>query len=220
MKKIILGLMCLLSQNIFSQDSIYKKNNEIIVSKIEEIDLSQIKYRKLDNLTGPLYLIPKSDVFKIRYVNGLIDTIAKNPEVKGEVIVKSSEPAKTSASKQSIMYKKINDRELFVLINAFPVSARSNEMQREYDKMIKYKQVQYLSNGVGYGIGFAVPVVVTFGALANSETSSGDTVVTAILVGAFVGAAIRITGQVFTIMYKHKRAHAKENVMLLYDQLN
>jgi len=55
------------------KDIIVRRNGEEIESKVIEITPAEIKYKKLDNLDGPLFTINKSDVFMIMYANGTKD---------------------------------------------------------------------------------------------------------------------------------------------------
>lgn len=218
MKKLILFIAVLFAGNIFSQDSIYKWNKENIASKIEEINPLDVKYKKWDNLSGPTYIISKTEVFRIKYANGLIDTINKVPTTNSQIASQSTNPTKIYSGRASLLYKKINDVNLLLEIQKLPNSDAKNKMLREYADMIRYKRIQYLSNGLGYGIGFAVPVVITFGALVQYNSAYDPT--TIIVVGALTGAAIRITGQVLTKIHKNKRLNAKQNILLMYEQLN
>ena len=43
-----------------SQDTIYFKNKTTVAAKITEVGISEIKYQRLDNLTGPNYLSSKT----------------------------------------------------------------------------------------------------------------------------------------------------------------
>ena len=52
------------------------KNGDELSVKVEEINETQIKYRKCSNLKGPLYTKNKSDVLLIRYPDGTKDTFA------------------------------------------------------------------------------------------------------------------------------------------------
>ena|SRR5258706_131157 len=54
----------------FSQDIITMKTGEDILAKISEIGPTEIKYKKFDNLDGPLYTLLKSEILMIRYENG------------------------------------------------------------------------------------------------------------------------------------------------------
>jgi|SRR6218665_418149 len=72
MKKIIPAIVTLLFTISFgfSQDIITKKSEENIKAKVLEITNNEIKYKKYDNINGPTYTIPASDVLTIRYENG------------------------------------------------------------------------------------------------------------------------------------------------------
>jgi len=76
MKKIIGAvLISILTINLcWSQDTIVTKKNENIASKVLEVTTSEIKYKKFDNLDGPIYSLLKADVFLIKYSNGTKDT--------------------------------------------------------------------------------------------------------------------------------------------------
>ena len=54
-------------------DTIILKSGSLITGKVEEIGQSELKYRKCNNLTGPLISILKSDVSSIHYSNGTHD---------------------------------------------------------------------------------------------------------------------------------------------------
>ncbi|MBK7668299.1 MAG: hypothetical protein IPJ32_13750 [Sphingobacteriaceae bacterium] len=206
---------------MFSQDTLVHKSGERQAVKVTEVGVNDIKYHRYDNLTGPQYIINKQDVRFIRYANGTVDTIVKYAEIKPQVISPSVEfQVMSSKSKSSLMYNNISDRDLLYTIQTLPLSDSKNKMLKEYSKMMDYKRTQYLANGLGFGIGFAVPVVVTYLTLSDYNYFSSQDGAAVIVGGALVGAAIRITGQVLTKMNKNKRLNAKRNVIMLYDNLN
>ena len=57
----------------YAQDILTKKNGEELQVKVLEIALTEVKYKLYQNQDGPLYAIPKADIFSIRYVNGTKD---------------------------------------------------------------------------------------------------------------------------------------------------
>lgn len=59
--------------SVFSQDIITKKTGEDISAKVTEVTQTEIKYKKYDNLEGPIFSILKSEVLMIRYENGTKD---------------------------------------------------------------------------------------------------------------------------------------------------
>lgn len=68
-----LFLIVILSKNVTAQDIITKKNLETVKAKVIEVNPSEIKYKKFDNLNGPLFVILKSELVSISYENGTKD---------------------------------------------------------------------------------------------------------------------------------------------------
>ncbi len=77
-----LGL--LLVSSSYSQDVIIFHNGDMIESTIMEISDSEIKYKKYDNLDGPLYVVLKKDIFIINYSTGEKDIFERNSLSKDE----------------------------------------------------------------------------------------------------------------------------------------
>ncbi len=219
-KKLFFVFVLALAQHVFSQDTIFKRNGEVIASKVLEINTAEIKFRKTSNLTGPVYSEARNEVLRIKFENGVVDTINESAVIKKEVIIqKQNFPNNSPSLKQSLMYKRIGERELLMLIQILPTSTSKNQMLKEYANMVEFRRTQYLSTGLGYAVGFAVPIIVTYAVLVNYNYSTRYDPTTTIIIGALAGAAIRITGQVIAKINKNKRLNAKKNVMLLYDQL-
>lgn len=57
-------------------DIITMKNGDEINVKIIEIGTSEIKYKKCDNLDGPIYAVSRNDVFMIKFINGTKEVIS------------------------------------------------------------------------------------------------------------------------------------------------
>ena len=97
MKKAILIFLAVfsISQLCLSQDVITLRSGEIIRSKILEIGLTDIRYKKFDNQNGPQYVVVKSDVSNIVYENGTKDVFNAEPAKK--------ELVKTAPSSDSIL---------------------------------------------------------------------------------------------------------------------
>lgn len=80
MKAKCLALMVLLSLTEISlaQDVIVMKDGSTIISKVLEVNTSDIKYKKFSNQKGPTYTINKSEVTSINYKNGERDVFEKS----------------------------------------------------------------------------------------------------------------------------------------------
>jgi hypothetical protein len=81
-KRFILAAAFALSGWMFAvnaQDMIIMKDGNIIDAKVMEIHPTEIRYKRLDNLDGPMIVIPSSGVLSIRYKNGTTDIISAAP---------------------------------------------------------------------------------------------------------------------------------------------
>lgn len=71
MKKLLFTLLALVPYfTLQAQDVLLKRNGEELQVKVQEITLNEVKYKRFDNLEGPMISIAKSDVFMIKYENG------------------------------------------------------------------------------------------------------------------------------------------------------
>lgn len=70
MNKILLILFSFVCSNGLAQDGIVKKDGSTILSKVLEVNTSEIKYKKYSNLDGPTYTILNTELLSINYKNG------------------------------------------------------------------------------------------------------------------------------------------------------
>ena len=63
-------LLALVSGATHAQDTLTKRNGDELLVKILEITPAEVKFRRADNLDGPIVSVWRSDVFMIRYANG------------------------------------------------------------------------------------------------------------------------------------------------------
>lgn len=61
----------------YSQDTIKLKNGSVLPSKVLEITTTEIKYKRFDNLEGPVYTMLKNEVKSIKYKNGTIEIMSE-----------------------------------------------------------------------------------------------------------------------------------------------
>lgn len=72
MKK-LLFISLLITNVVLAQDVIQQKSGESVKAKVKEISKTEVKYLKFDNLEGPIYILPLSDIDFIKYENGKIE---------------------------------------------------------------------------------------------------------------------------------------------------
>jgi len=84
MKYILLSILFVFSSNIIkAQDTLTMRSGENILVKVIEVGTAEVKYKKLDNLNGPIFSVLKSDLLILKYENGTKDdfsSIKKNEE--------------------------------------------------------------------------------------------------------------------------------------------
>jgi hypothetical protein len=74
MKNLLLFILLACSSNfIKAQDTLTIRSGENVIVKIIEVGSSEVKYKKIDNLNGPVFAILKSELYLIRYENGSKD---------------------------------------------------------------------------------------------------------------------------------------------------
>jgi len=90
MKNTLLFILFVCSSNIIqAQDTLSMRSGENILVKVIEVGTSEVKYKKLDNLNGPVFSILKSDLLMIKYANGTNEDFSK--EEKTKIKVKSTQ---------------------------------------------------------------------------------------------------------------------------------
>ena len=108
MKKIIIVFTSLLVTALgFSQDVIILRKNKVeIKAKVSEITDTTIKYKKWDNIDGPLYNVQILTVSIIKYANGqqeIFDDNISSDDINNQKtkIPESSKNAKVTTSKHT-----------------------------------------------------------------------------------------------------------------------
>ena len=81
MKRLCVFTVIFLMGAVFAAagDLIILRDGNIIEGKIAEVSLSELRYRRLDNLEGPVFVIPLANVFSVRYENGTTETFNAEP---------------------------------------------------------------------------------------------------------------------------------------------
>lgn len=77
MKSLTLAFVFIIANlNISAQDTcdkIVTNNGDTTLAKVTEIGVTEIKYKKCENIDGPTYVLTKSEVERIIYLNGTIE---------------------------------------------------------------------------------------------------------------------------------------------------
>jgi len=100
MKKALLIISIFFIGGMFlvnAQDLIILRNGNIIEAKVTEISPSEIRYRRLNHLDGPVIVISRADVISIRYENGTVEII-NTTQIVGQGRSQSSHQQTSEAS--------------------------------------------------------------------------------------------------------------------------
>lgn len=143
MKNFLFVILLTCSINILAQDVIVKKDCSTILSKVLEVNTTDIKYKKFSNQNGPTYTIPKADIMSINYENGEIDSFYGNDS--------KTKVNNDSNSSQRLIKKTADDRnaEIISLYNQKyePTSiAKNNSVAKEFLIIFGVKSSSIMSN--------------------------------------------------------------------------
>ena len=94
-KKRFLLALCIIAINLscFAQDIIVTKDAKRINAKVTEVNVDNVRYKNYDNLDGPVYTLPKSDIASIVYQNGQEETFSSESTTQKMSVQTSSQTA-------------------------------------------------------------------------------------------------------------------------------
>lgn len=222
MNKIVL-LLLLAVMKIQAQDTLCYRNGEKKPVKVLEIGLNEVKYARLDNLTGPTYVIYKSELNSIVYNNGSIDKFGDasntNPAVSQapSAPLKSAIPAYVPQDKivmtKSRMYyhgKWLSEHRFEKMIHGIQEGDKQVRLKESYDLMVMYKRKQHGFNTMGLVVGLGAPVIGIFAAALTDNLAP-------FLVGASVGIGVGITGGVLMAKNKKLRLEKLHETVMIFN---
>ena len=161
-KIIILTISIIISFSGLSQDIITKRNGEDIKAKVIEIGINEVKFKRFDNLDGPLIIIEKSDLLIIRYENGDKEIFEEFSNVKTETQngISWSRQAELDAQKYYRGYRKhyvgtfIPCIFIGPLFGLFPAGGNSHAKIKEKDMINNnpewFKNTEYKDSYTNY----------------------------------------------------------------------
>ena len=104
MKNLLLFIPLLCSSMIINaQDTLSMRTGEKIQVKVMEVGISEVKYKKLDNINGPVFSTHKSDLLTIQYENGSKDDFSSIKKIE---LSKSDESGYILGHDDAIKYYK------------------------------------------------------------------------------------------------------------------
>ena len=73
-KVLFLACFAVFASVCVAQDIIVTKDSKRINAKVTEVNEDNVRYKNFDNLDGPVYTLPKSNIVTILYQNGQVET--------------------------------------------------------------------------------------------------------------------------------------------------
>jgi len=106
---LIVGLM-LSCFSFKAQDLMTYKNGDVQTVKIIEITESEIKFKKTDNLEGPIRVVSKSELFAVKFENGTKMVMNSEPVTVHNVIIQQPAAVDHVFEKDSSDFAKIKQK--------------------------------------------------------------------------------------------------------------
>jgi hypothetical protein len=214
-KLVIVFLILIIKENIsVAQDSICFIDKKMIVAKISEVGIVDLKYYRFDNLDGPQYIVNKSDIRYVKFQNGVIDTMASYKGIEGvkkRNTVTSVPKIFINHYRLSYDYHGLNDDGLEMLLDDVSDKNERKKLLNNFESMKEFKRNQYIFGYLGLGTIAAYPVL----ALQVGHTTDNN------LVATFgISAAYLIATQVISRYFRTKRYNKKLEIALRYNNLN
>jgi hypothetical protein len=163
--------------NVNAQDVITTSDGAEIRAKVIEIDPDVVKYRKFDNPTGPVYVLPKSEIIRIKYENNEVEDF--------EPVVTPPAPVRMP-----------------VTASSYPADWQSQMQVKAPDIYQRYRRGSRQSKvGLGLTIGGTAAVITGYaiiGAAFNSSSFINDDDMGMVGIGALVAVSGSICATVGT----------------------
>ena len=219
----ILGVLCLFMAK--AQDTIYKRSGERIDAKITEISSTEVKYKRFTMQDGPLFIISRNDVQKIRFSNGVVDSFAVTQPVTTQTVTPSQSgsagtrqapmPTNVIQNPRAGLYyynqEKVNEKRMLFIAQDKNRTWKNKELEKAITATRDFKSNQYIS---GFG-GPLVALACIMGAGQIAQSNPGSYAPGAL---AFNGIGIFIASQIISPMFKRKRTQNARKVVELYNR--
>lgn len=88
-----------------AQDTLVKRNIELIPCKVLEITEKEVKYKKWENLDGPLFVIDKVNVARIKFANGTEEVFSEIASEKSTQVMYDNGKVTMISGEPQVMYE-------------------------------------------------------------------------------------------------------------------
>ncbi len=222
MKHSAIIFLCFVQLALNAQDTIYKRSGDVIPARVIEINTKDISYKREGMPDGPLYILEKNEVKKIKYKTGAIDSFTVYRETPVNTVLHQNQMVVPVYNDQMLkarvkgtyMYHgaTISDTKAMLLAGTKNVGWKNAQLESEILNVNKNKTRQYLSGFGGLGAG----LLVITGSIVYANNNFYDSVVGPAM---FInGIGIILSAQVVCINFKIKRIKHSDKAVALYNQ--
>jgi hypothetical protein len=223
MKPLLMILLCFVQVVLNAQDTIYKRSGDIIPARVIEINTKEISYRRENLPDGPLYILDKNEVKKIKYKTGAVDSFTVYNDVKampeelknvGRIYTYNEQLLKARL-KGTYLYHgtTISDTKAMLLAEAKNRDWKNPELQSEIMKARKNKSLQYTSGFGGLGLGL---LMASSGIVYSINNPLDGQTPMMLLFANGIGAIV--AGQIISVNFKIRRVKHSNKAVDLYNQ--
>lgn len=228
MRVAFIFILCTIQLCLNAQDTIYKRTGDVIPAKILEINIKEVSYKRSDLLDGPLFIINKNEIQKIKYANGSIDSFKVVKEITKTqpvvfvnpryVVQENSNQIRPGMRRGTYRYqgKLLSDRKVFFMALDKNQIWKNNEIELNIKDSKRNKALQYTIGYAGATIG---GIGLYASAIAGSMSSSSNDAALAAFAG-ILSAGVAASSQIISFKYKLKRVKHADKVAELYNQLS
>lgn len=227
MKPILIFILCFVQLYLNAQDSIYMRIGDVVPAKILEIGIKEISYKRADLLDGPLYIISKNDIVKIKYVTGIVEKydIIKDAPKKQQVVFvnptyipQDNNQIRSSLRRGIYQYQghQLSDRNVLHMVIDKNSIWKNHEIELNIIESKRNKTLQYVIGYTGAVVGGAGIYASLIGASSSSNSNDGA-------IAAFAGiiaGGVLVSSQIVSFTYKLKRIKNADKVVELHNQLS
>ena len=193
---------------LICQDTIYKRNGESISAKVLEINIKEISYKRTDLLDGPLFIINKTEIKKIKYATGAIDSFkvvmqvpAQTITSKMPIVIQEENNLILNSMREGVyLYKgnRISDRRVMFLATEKNYLVKNKDIDLNIESFKRNKTLQYVIGFGGAGLGG----VTLYGTLVAASLTSNTNDILYTTMAGITGAGILVSSQIISRMYK------------------
>jgi hypothetical protein len=198
---------------INAQDTIHFRNNGIEIAKILEFGTDEIRFKRIDNLTGPTYARANRDVRFVMLQNGQIKDFTKEyPSYlnnDGERV--SFEKIEIAGNQFLYKGKILKEAELTRLVKSYPDEKGKVELLKKHAEM---KKAKYAQNTILY---ITRTVCVTAAACSAFVAAQTRESVPVFIGGSVFGVSGVLLGDHFSKIFNKKKLALKKELVNFYN---